>query len=127
MANRSCKKCGWMLIGGKCSACEGCRLMERQERERRNAERRQERQGQTTYNRGSRSGGYGRSSYSMRSGTFDGMPSLSRQRDDGATEIFYQEGGVDMDDAAHGHAVIKNGKLVYKRPPGASSPVVDRE
>jgi hypothetical protein len=91
------------------------------------ARRREENRGKTAYGRGSTSGAYGRSSYSMKSGTFDGLPSLSRRRGDGATEIFYQAGSVDMDDVNHGHAVIKNGKLVYKRRPGESTPVIDEE
>lgn len=61
----------------------------------------------------------------MKSGTFDGYPSLSRTRGDGAREIFYGPAPVNMDDPAHGHAVIKNGKLVYKRRPGETVPVVD--
>lgn len=72
-------------------------------------------------------GGYNGSSFSMRSGTFDGLPSLSRKRSDGATEIFYQEGSVDMNDPNHGHAVIKNGRLVYKRRPGEENPVINLE
>ena len=83
--------------------------------------------GRANYGQNSGSGGYGRSSYSMRSGTFDGLPSLSRKRDDGAIEIFYQEGSVDLDDPDHGHAVIKDGKLVYKRRPGESNPVIDND
>jgi len=63
----------------------------------------------------------------MRSGTFDGLPSLSRKRGDGALEIFYQAGAVDMDNPNHGHAVIKNGKLVYKRRPGESTPIIDED
>lgn len=90
-------------------------------------ERRTQNRNKTTYGRGSTSGGYGNGSYSMRSGTFDGLPSLSRTRGDGATEIFYQAGSVDMNDENHGHAVIKNGKLVYKRRPGESTPVIDRD
>ena len=89
--------------------------------------KRERNQGKTAYGRGSTSGAYGRSSYSMRSGTFDGLPSLSRKRGDGAIEIFYQAGSVDMDDANHGHAVIKNGRLVYKRRPGESTPVIDED
>jgi hypothetical protein len=84
-------------------------------------------QGKGNYGRGSTSGGYGRSSYSMRAGVFDGLPSLSRKRDDGAIEIFYQAGSVDLDDEKHGHAVIKNGRLIYKRRPGESTPVIDLE
>ena len=90
-------------------------------------ERREGNRGKTAYGRGSTSGAYGRSSYSMRSGEFDGLPSLSRKRGDGAIEIFYQDGNVDMDDPEHGHAVIKDGKLVYKRRPGESTPIVDND
>lgn len=89
------------------------------------AERRAANRDKTTYGRGSTSEQYGRSSYSMKEGTFDGHPSLSRRRDDGATEIFYGPAPVDMNDPNHGHAVIKNGKLVYKRRPGETTPVVD--
>lgn len=108
-----------MLIEGKCAACAGSRLLERQRN-----------QGKSTYGRGSTSGGYGRSSYSYQSATFDGLPALKRTRQDGATEFFYHEGAVDevnLDDRSHGHAVIKNGKLVYKRLPGQENPVVNRE
>ncbi len=91
------------------------------------AERRAANRDKTTYGRGSTSEQYGRSSYSMKEGTFDGHPSLSRRRDDGATEIFYGPAPVDMNDPNHGHAVIKNGKLVYKRRPGESTPVVNTE
>jgi hypothetical protein len=90
-------------------------------------QRREGRQGQTSYGRGSRSGGYGRSSYSMKSSTFDGYPSLSRHRGDGATEIFYGPAPVSMDDLNHGHAVIKDGRLVYKRRPGESTPIIDKD
>lgn len=92
-----------------------------------NDEKRRQRHGKSSYGHGSTSGAYGHSSYSMRSGTFDGLLSLSRKRGDGAIEIFYQAGVVDMNDPNHGHAVIKNGKLVYKRRPGESTPVVDTE
>lgn len=102
-----------------CNVCIG--VVNRRSREREN------RQGQSAYGRGSRSGGYGNSSFSMRAGTFDGLPSLSRKRGDGAIEIFYQAGEVDMDDEAHGHAVIKNGKLIYKRRPGETTPVIDED
>jgi hypothetical protein len=58
--------------------------------------------------------------------TFDGLPSVSRRRPDGATEIFYQEGTVDVDDPTCGYAVIKDGKLVYKKRPNESRPVIDK-
>ncbi len=63
----------------------------------------------------------------MKSGTFDGLPLLSRRRGDGELEIFYKPIAVGMDDERHGHAVIKDGKLVYKRRPGETIPVVDLE
>lgn len=65
-------------------------------------------QGKESYGQGSGSGVYGRSSYSrMKGGTFDGYPSLSRRRDDGALDIFYGPEPIDPDDARHGHAIIK--------------------
>jgi len=36
-------------------------------------------------------------------------------------------GDIDVNDIQHGHAVIRNGKLVYKRRPGESTPVVNKE
>jgi hypothetical protein len=82
--------------------------------------------GKASYGHGSKSEGYGSSSYSMRPGTFDCMPSLSRHRDDGKIDIYYgPEPLVDLDDPKHGHAIIKNGKLIYKRRPGESTPIVD--
>lgn len=88
--------------------------------------RRERPTGRASYGRGSRSESYGSSSYSMKPGTFDGMPSLSRRRDDGKIDIFYgPEPLVDLDSPKHGHAVILNGKLIYKRRPGESKPVVD--
>jgi hypothetical protein len=36
-------------------------------------------------------------------------------------------GEIDIDDIQHGHAVIRDGKLVYKRRPGESTPVVDKK
>lgn len=101
------------------------RLWEEEQAEK--ARKRAEKRGKETYGRGSQSGSYGNSSYSrMKGGTFDGYPSLSRRRDDGATDIFYGPEPIDPDDATHGHAVIKNGKLVYKRRPGESNPVVNK-
>lgn len=82
--------------------------------------------GKGSYGQGSQSGGFGRSSYSMKEGTFDGYPSLSRRRDDGAIDIFYGPPPVDPDDRTHGHAVIRDGKLVYKRRPGESTPIVNK-
>jgi hypothetical protein len=56
----------------------------------------------------------------MKSGTFDGYPSLSRRRDDGTLDIFYGP-NLDLDDPNKGHAVIsKDGKLISKRPPGTA-------
>lgn len=55
---------------------------------------------------------------------------VSRRSSDGALEFFYgtnAAGEIDMDDRTHGHAVIKNGELVYKRRPGESHPVVDKD
>jgi hypothetical protein len=43
----------------------------------------------------------------------------------GKSEFFYGTNAVD--DIQHGHAVIRNGKLVYKRRPGESTPVIDTE
>ncbi|QHN43080.1 hypothetical protein GII36_04455 [Candidatus Mycosynbacter amalyticus] len=122
-----CNKPDWKCrAGDTCSYCQRQLNRVAQEAETPPLRNRSSRQGQATYGRGSQSGGYGRSAYSMRSGTFDGLPSLSRKRDDGAIEIFYQEGSVDMDDESHGHAVIKDGRLIYKREPGEKSPAVDR-
>ena len=93
---------------------------------------REARRDQAAYGQGSRSGGYGRSSFSMRRGTFDGYPSLSRRRDDGKIDIFYgpeevmnDEGNIDLNNKAHGHAILKDGRLISKRPPGADKPVFD--
>lgn len=52
------------------------------------AERRAANRDKTTFGRGSTSEQYGRSSYSMKEGTFDGYPSLSRRLEDGAVESF---------------------------------------
>jgi hypothetical protein len=90
---------------------------------------REERRGQTAYGRGSRSGGYGRGSYNFESATFDGLPALKRHLS-GKTEFFYGTnavGEIDVDDIQHGHAVIRNGKLVYKRRPGESTPIVNKD
>lgn len=107
--------------------CRSCRKLYPATAQQNDRARREGNHGKTAYGRGSTSGAYGRSSYSMRSGEFDGLPSLSRKRGDGAIEIFYQAGSVDMDDPNHGHAVIKDGKLVYKRRPGESTPVIDND
>jgi hypothetical protein len=91
--------------------------------------RRDGNRGKSSYGRGSTSGAYGRSSYSFESATFDGLPALKR-RLSGKTEFFYgvnAVGEIDVDDIQHGHAVIRNGKLVYKRRPGESTPVIDTE
>lgn len=61
----------------------------------------------------------------MREGTFDGWPSLSRRREDGKIDIFYGPPPVDPDDIQHGHAVIKDGRLIYKRRPGETEPIID--
>ncbi len=103
-----------------CSVCNGVAL-------RRSKGRSTGSIGQSSYGQGSRSGGYGQSTFSMRAGEFDGMPSLSRRRSDGAVDIFFQEGSVDMNDPTHGHAVIRDGRLVYKRMPGDDNPIVDRQ
>jgi len=75
------------------------------------------RKGKAAYGRGSQSEAYGRSAYGMRSGTFDGYPSLSRIRDDGTLDIFYGP-DLNLDDPLKGHAVIRDGKLISKRRPG---------
>lgn len=54
----------------------------------------------------------------MKPGTFDGLPSLSRRREDGTLDIFYGMGPLGLDDPMKGHAVIKDGRLIEKRPPG---------
>lgn len=94
------------------------------------AQRRRERnRGKTAYGRGSTSGAYGRGSYNFQSATFDGLPALKRHLS-GKTEFFYGTnavGDIDVDDIQHGHAVIRDGKLVYKRRPGESTPVVDND
>lgn len=103
--------------------CNSCQRSYRQFRDR------EAKKGQASYGRGSASGGYGRGSYSFENATFDGLPALKRQLS-GKTEFFYgvnAVGEIDVDDVQHGHAVIRNGKLVYKRRPGESTPVVDRE
>ncbi len=91
--------------------------------------RREGNRGKTSYGRGSTSGAYGRGSYNFQSATFDGLPALKRHLS-GKTEFFYGAnavGEIDVDDIQHGHAVIRNGKLVYKRRPGESTPVIDTE
>lgn len=91
--------------------------------------RRDRNRGKSSYGRGSSSGAYGRSSYNFQSATFDGLPALKRQLS-GKTEFFYGTnavGEIDVDDIQHGHAVIRNGKLVYKRRPGESDPVINKE
>ena len=118
-ATKFCKKCAWMLVGGRCLVCDAKR-----------DEARERNKGKSNYGRGSTSGGYGRSSYSHQAATFDGQPALKRTREDGATEFFFHPSAVDpvdLDDRKHGHAVIKGGKLVYKRLPGQQNPVVNRE
>jgi|GEM_PF-3221309 len=82
--------------------------------------------GRGTYGRGSTSGAFGRSSYSMTEGTFDGYPSLWFIRDDGAKVIYYGPAPVHPDQRSHGHAVILKGRLIYKRRPGEETPIVNR-
>ena len=77
------------------------------------------RQGKDAYNRGSQSSSYGRSSFGLREGTFDGHPSLSRRRDDGTLDIYYGP-NLNLDDPLKGHVVMKNGKIVSHRRPGES-------
>ncbi len=76
---------------------------------------------------GSRSYGGG-ASYSYERATFDGYPAFKRYRD-GKLEFFYGHDiyaeGFFEDHVGHGHAIIKNGKLIYKSPPGVSGPTVD--
>lgn len=119
----TCKKCGYPKTNTGC-ACTAVRQVNA-ERERRNRENnRSSRQGQSTYGRNSRSGNYGSGTYSFTEATFDGFPALKRNRD-GKTEFFYGTAPVDIDNEKHGHAIIKNGKLIYKRRPGESTPIID--
>lgn len=113
---------GTVFLCGKCRKIYPAlaNSLDEKKRERRNLNR-----GKTSYGRGSTSGSYGTSSYSMQSGTFDGYPSLSRGRGGGITDIFYGPAPVDMDDPNHGHAVIRNGKMIYQRRPGETTPVID--
>ncbi len=90
--------------------------------------RRERNRNKTAYGRGSSSGAYGRGSYNFEAATFDGLPALKRHLS-GKTEFFYgtnTSGEIDVNDVQHGHAVIRNGQLVYKRRPGESTPVVDK-
>ena len=84
--------------------------------------------GRGSYGQNTRSGAYGRGSFSYQEATFDGLPALKRRRD-GKLEFFYGpdvkiEGFLE-DHEGHGHAIIKDGKLIYKRRPGASEPDID--
>jgi hypothetical protein len=88
---------------------------------------REARQDQAAYGNGSRSGNYGSSTYSFKSGKFSGLPSLYRTRQDGATEHFYQAGSVDLNDRNHGHVVIKDDRIVYHRRPNESTPIINRQ
>ena len=123
-ATRYCKKHAWVMItSGGCLICNA-------ERNSAGNSARDSNKGKSNYGRGSTCGGYGRSSYSHQAATFDGQPALKRTREDGATEFFFHPSAVDpvdLDDRKHGHAVIKGGKLVYKRLPGQQNPVVNRE
>lgn len=116
---------------GKTWLCGKCRkqypfLADSLDEKRRQKSRqgRDDRRGQASYGRNSRSGSYGSSAYAFKEATFDGYPALKRYRD-GKLEFYYGPGPVDPDDATHGHAIIKNGKLIYRRPPGASMPDID--
>jgi len=81
-----------------------------------------------SYGHNSGSGAYGRGSFSYQEATFDGLPALKRRRD-GKLEFFYGsdvkiEGFLENHEG-HGHAIIKDGKLIYKRRPGQSKPDID--
>jgi len=83
--------------------------------------------GKAAYGRGSTSGAYGRGSYNFESATFDGLPALKRRRGD-KVDFFYGVGvtdTIDLDDRAHGHAVLRNGRLIYKRLPGQELPILN--
>jgi len=69
--------------------------------------------------------GYSNESYSRTGRTFDGYPSLSKRRSDGKIDIIYGPEPLSLNDEMHGHAVIKNGKLIYKRRPGEADPIID--
>ena len=110
------KKHGWLCLCGCASYNSGLSRGRSQNRDK------------ATYGRGSTSGAYGRSSYSFESATFDGLPAIKR-RLSGKTEFFYGvnvDENIDLNDCKHGHAVIRNGKLVYKRRPGEELPVVNK-
>lgn len=95
----------------------------------RERQRREANRDKTAYGRGSTSGAYGRGSYNFEAATFDGLPAIKRHLS-GKTEFFYGtgvDGSIDINDRKHGHAVIKNGKLVYKRRPGEEEPVVNKQ
>lgn len=83
---------------------------------------------QGSYGRNSGSGRYGSGAFSYQDARFDGYPALKRHRD-GKLEFFYGSDvyadGFLEDHVGHGHAIIKNGKLIYKCPPGSSTPSID--
>ena len=68
---------------------------------------------------------YDTDSYARTGRTFDGYPSMSKRRDDGAIDIIYGPEPLDLNNPYHGHAVIKNGKLIYKRRPGGEHPTIN--
>jgi hypothetical protein len=80
------------------------------------------------YGQNTASGAYGRGAHSYQEATFDGMPAFKRFRA-GQLEFFYGEDihreGFLTDHVGHGHAIIKNGKLIYRCRPGASDPDID--
>ena len=84
--------------------------------------------GRGSYGQNSGSGAYSRGSFSYQEGTFDGQPALKRRRD-GKLEFFYGEDihreGFLEDHVGHGHAIIKDGKLIYRCRPGQSTPDID--
>ncbi|HJP81332.1 MAG TPA: hypothetical protein VJ841_02995 [Candidatus Saccharimonadales bacterium] len=96
------------------------------ERQKRNA-RRGRPIGKSAYGQNTRSGAYGRGTYSFDEGTYDGLPAIGRHRD-GVYEVFYQAGAVDIDDENHGHVIMasEGGEVIYHRRPNESTPIVDK-
>lgn len=84
--------------------------------------------GKASYGRNTRSGAYSRGTFGFSDGSFDGFPALKRSRD-GKTEFFYgTDTSVDgflENHLAHGHAIIKAGRLIYRRRPGDAIPDID--